>query len=885
MNKIIRFNKIEMDDFFKNFDYLEVKYNPLIKSLSEDETKDYTEIIPLLKKAFADYELNKHHTIYNKAEYYELYERIKLIYNDEDTATDMVNSYDFALSRLIDRFLDIDSLASLFNHHYFEFEWKQHVDMNFDKNDLSFYRDHFIHQIRNCYMTLELLERKSGGNTLMNKIKKVLKGRGTELAKNACVYVENYKDHIRFVVEHVLRDDDSILNKNILSWKEKLKKVKSTPQQLSTQIMKNAEDFAWEYFIRGSLVVATLFHDLGYPVKFMYENMDILNDYLASIIPQNNISFDRLNDLLNGSLLFTIEDKKVLKQQYDERQHGALSAYILLLHFYESGTIHSLNPIKKAMIEFGALMIFDHTLKWYDKKGSKYKPSFSDNPLSYVLRFVDDMQEWDRTYFEIRHNSDLRYCEKCKMPIGRIWSSKIEERFKEDYVKYLNVDESIYSDDKLYEIGITDKDKYVFDALFPDPMMKRIYYCGCCNEENKKDILNTNVSNYFSGENRHFSSGIFENGSLFPYRKLNYTVVSNSVLCEYEDDTDSVLKDKQNKKKHYDNQTSNEDKPLKLRFYIDYDPFRELYALILNAETLNYRIGELSELNKQFEWQVDVDFHTDAYMTNNPLMLKLRVLLNFLFELGYGVGAIEANFEGYKYYRPNPIYLHKIREYEYSEFYELAKTLKNDLHLFFYDYGDKTAKGGTISPCKIDFSDIVDFLMGKNCNAIFKNNLVNTLGCYFNIVQSAIKNSDITEKEEYISAMRADIHFSPWQNYYDENHKLACDFLLNDMLLQLYHLKEYTNLDEYYKMYDMESKDEYDKNNKKRKPYSEKMNWAVKTVLVDKNYNPYILRSTKVNIGKFDFFDIKSDLYLFKEMYRFSRDNYFRRVDKPVEEF
>ena len=103
---------------------------------------------------------------------------------------------------------------------------------------------------------------------------------------------------------------------------------------------------------------------------------------------------------------------------------------------------------------------------------------------------------------------------------------------------------------------------------------------------------------------------------------------------------------------------------------------------------------------------------------------------------------------------------------------------------------------------------------------------------------------------------------------------------MDDMLIQLYQLKENGNLDEYYKIYDREAGDEYDKNGKKRKPYSDKMNWAVKTVLEAKNYNPHILQSIKVNDGKFDFFDIRSDLYLFKEMYRFSRDNYLRRIKK-----
>ena len=417
MKKLFSFNRREMQEYIQNFNYIDVKYSPLLNECADN-------IKPFLKKAFCEYEASKPHTIYNKINYAKFKDKINLIYRDEHVAQNMVSCFDFAISDLIDRFLNISTLNKLFNDHFIEFEWLQHVELNFDRIDLKFYRDHFIHQIRNCYMILKLLDSSDGKTdvNLMKKIQQVLKSKNSELAKYACVCVGEYEKYIKRYIDEIFSEEcksgglaDYIKNENSSISKE----------SICAQMHKNAKDFAWEYFIRGSLVIASLFHDIGYPIQYIKTCSDILNDFISSIVRQDNFNFERLNDVLGSSLLFTIVDKEELRRSFNKPEHGALSAFALLLHFYETGTIHSLNPIKKAMVEFAALMIFDHTID-YTKNPTKTKPSFAKNPLSYALRLVDDLQEWDRVYFEIRQNSDLRYCENCKMPIGRLWNKKIE---------------------------------------------------------------------------------------------------------------------------------------------------------------------------------------------------------------------------------------------------------------------------------------------------------------------------------------------------------------------------------------------------------------------------------------------------------------------------
>ncbi|MBD5442468.1 MAG: hypothetical protein HDR34_03535 [Treponema sp.] len=852
-------NSNTMRKYFEGFDYLKLKYSPLLKNLNThiktllskcSKMLQYGEldVEALFYKEFLNFERARHHCLYNDINYADIKKRIKLIYNSEKDADNFIFFYDFALDQLIDRFLNIESLDKLFSHHYFEFEWQQHMDLDFNKNDLSFYRDHFIHQIRNCYMLLTLLEDDDTivkGN-LLDKIISILKTRNTELSKYACVQIEQYNEHIQSVVNAILlKLNKSILSNNIIVvpkelasenndvvTKKIIDEIKINDliiEEITDKINKNAENYAWQYFVRGSLIIAALFHDIGYPIKFMHNRAKQLNDYVSIILPSDSIGFDKLNNLLETSLLFTVYDKEELASRYKECDHGALSAYILLLQFYETGAVHSLNSIKRAMIEFAALIIYDHTLKYKisnDKSPLRGKPSFIENPLSYMLRIIDDVQEWDRIYFEIRSNSDLRYCERCKMPISKIWNTDIEECFKEieaDKFRLLNTN------------------KHGNLNYLPDAFMKRIYACGCSAEykgsmkqgyyavrENIKVAIEKRLQSY------HFSTGIFENGSLFAYQKINYTITAKQIYFIKEENKN------------------------KCKIYIDYDAFMQLYLLTINCKALKYRIGELSKINDQCKLQSEVEFTIYAFLSDNPFMLKMRILCDFLYEVGHYIRK-DSKYERNLIYED--AFKSDSKDFEFIHFYDIAKQLK-DNNFSLYDYTDERYEEIIIDNKNNEIYEylkiIITFLMRKDTkNRIFVNNLINICNQYLSLALTTPQNLNSEELETYYNKLCE-------LKYIDETHKNACKLLIKDALEQLSYQKK-DDLSAYYLK-------------RKKESENDKIEYALSKILDKKYYDPRILRTVELNKEKWEFFDFYSDLYLFKEMYRFSIDNYERRT-------
>ena len=83
---------------------------------------------------------------------------------------------------------------------------------------------------------------------------------------------------------------------------------------------------------------------------------------------------------------------------------------------YNKGFIRQFSPVKRMVIELAAVVIFSHTLKYKihdEKEYDEIRPMFYENPLSFLFRLCDDMQEWDREYFEISFKHNYFICEKC----------------------------------------------------------------------------------------------------------------------------------------------------------------------------------------------------------------------------------------------------------------------------------------------------------------------------------------------------------------------------------------------------------------------------------------------------------------------------------------
>ena len=385
-------NKIDMLDYFNDFDPIECKYQV------KQGTVAYTKA--------AKYEDAYQFGRLNKRTYSYMMENLKLVYGQDNPVVEKdIVLYHLIESKIINQYFGISQLNDLFDEDYFNFEWDMHVGQNFSEHHNDYYRDHFIHQIRNLYMMLVMLD-KFG----------IYGASRSAFESKAAGKLSEYVSQMKRIFQRQTMDS----HMNIL---------REICQSSGTTQEQYIEDYFNRYIIYASSMLSALFHDLGYPICHFLEvrhRVSSFNPTLYMFTHNAVESFDMLASKLSGSLLFTIvsqaEIKKRLelapsKEKYD---HGAYSAIAFLLHFYETGRIHSLSAEKQCAIEMAALAIYNHTAKFRCITGKKeqkyYSMVFQANPVSFLLRLCDDLQEWDRRYFEISQASDLLFCQKCGSP-------------------------------------------------------------------------------------------------------------------------------------------------------------------------------------------------------------------------------------------------------------------------------------------------------------------------------------------------------------------------------------------------------------------------------------------------------------------------------------
>jgi len=175
------------------------------------------------------------------------------------------------------------------------------------------------------------------------------------------------------------------------------------------------------------MYMATLFHDIGYPVEHYVNTHTRVLEYLpvlSTIYSINPASLDTLSILLSRSLLFDQVKREEIQKRLTANDHGAISAFVFLLYFYQNSLIDTLPPYKQAAVELAALAMYNHTLQYFnatdDKYENHYHLSFTQDPISFILRICDDIQDWDRVYFDIVPSGfNMQICDKCRTPILR----------------------------------------------------------------------------------------------------------------------------------------------------------------------------------------------------------------------------------------------------------------------------------------------------------------------------------------------------------------------------------------------------------------------------------------------------------------------------------
>ncbi len=375
-------NREKLLEYFDEFDSFSHKYFK-DKAYAED---------PVLREKVVRYFCAESRRSHDPEEVMEIFQTMDKVYHygSHENSREM-NLLEQAIDKFLVQYVDIDGIQELFRPSFFNFEWMMHLEYIQKKHDYSYYRDHYLHQIRNLYEMFILLQEKE----LWQDCMKIYQRKQNAVANR--------------MAESVFRQKETFSAKGI---------------GLLEDSFGDADEWCYHYIIFSTAIVSALVHDIGYPITYMKRNLSTLQDFL----PLSNLfmgledGIPRIKTLLSGSLLFETVDNSEIVRRLQADDHGAYSAIILLCQYYDNGKIFSLEPAKRMIIELSALVIYNHTLHHQfqnEKKYDRHQNVFTDNPISYLFRLCDDLQEWERVYFEITGEGTFFICDQCKKPMIR----------------------------------------------------------------------------------------------------------------------------------------------------------------------------------------------------------------------------------------------------------------------------------------------------------------------------------------------------------------------------------------------------------------------------------------------------------------------------------
>lgn len=424
--------KEDMLEFLENFDPIKQKYHVF---------KDLRIFSPEVSAAGALFDSAYQYGPLTKQEFSGILQNLHLVYGNEETVCKDIKTY-YAVERgIIHRFLGLPLLDQMFDEDYFNFEWDMHVGQNFQEHRSEFYRDHFVHQVRNMYMMHCLLNEWF----YLPSMDALVKPSNSKIAEYTCLKLAQFMldkqskeyqlfgsfiDDIKSTALLENKADQLLETVNVY---RKYYPVSNNPKGLKLGKLDDlsVDDYAYHYFynyvIYASAYMSALFHDMGYPICHFLEirsRLSVYNPTMYMITQNITGSFDNISSKLSDSLLFTIVSHREIQSRLElsgngKYDHGAYSAITFLLQYYETGAIQKLSPEKQCAIELAAIAIYNHTQAYacVEKDAcleyNYYQPVFRQNPVSFLLHFCDDLQEWDRRYFEISDASAVSICSDC----------------------------------------------------------------------------------------------------------------------------------------------------------------------------------------------------------------------------------------------------------------------------------------------------------------------------------------------------------------------------------------------------------------------------------------------------------------------------------------
>ena len=270
------------------------------------------------------------------------------------------------VNRFLKGYIKIEGLSYLLVSNYNEIENNIFYEIEAKKGRQKMIREHFRHQFMNTYLSSFLmLDFK-----LLDDIVLCIEGSNSPI----CEY------------------------------------IRKTAQKRSEHEEKNYLVKVKEIVFK-SIFIASLFHDIGYPLAFFFRNVQQIHEftpYTKIVSPNIKATYVELKSLLNASFLFNNVDDEEILNKYDKNDHGVLSAFGFLVHFYASGRIYSLNETDRCVIELAANAIYHHT-----DYNDKFPFIFAHDPISFSVRLCDDLQEWERFYLLVDNRHNYLKCNEC----------------------------------------------------------------------------------------------------------------------------------------------------------------------------------------------------------------------------------------------------------------------------------------------------------------------------------------------------------------------------------------------------------------------------------------------------------------------------------------
>lgn len=508
----------------------------------------------------------------------------ELVYGNLDKARLYQTIFQITMEKFLIEYVSMPGLSTLYSEHYPEFEWSMHVNLNFKDQRNSYYRDHFIHQIRNMYMMY----------TLLNDpyiYKKAVENLTNPSVCRLSEFIWQGMGRFRQQFDKLPKSFQNAIYKNCNS--EKYCEFESP-----------SDCYYIRYVLYASSTIASLFHDIGYPIAYCYETEDRAMEFIpafSSLIGGEDVSFNHIQNLLGDTLLFQIVNPKDIKSGFEKRDHGVLSALLLALNYYRNGKINELSIEQRVALEVAILVIYNHTLNFlYCDDGSKsnlYKLQFARDPLSWLFRLCDDAQEWDREYFEIGNTPNLLFCSKCHTPLIKKVNKSYDFEKSKDYInKYLNGQERCEFD-------------YDWDSF----VKITNYRCRC--SKSKEDMR-------------------FNRFAWFERRQIITVNVCDYVRFEecfqkvggYKKNTGYLL----------------------LNFH--YDPYKQLRLCMIHHKFSKYRANDLKKLKRFVKMQSFINNSGEGYkgifikhnLTPNPYLLKAMIWEEYFESKGEVLGDLNS---------------------------------------------------------------------------------------------------------------------------------------------------------------------------------------------------------------------------------------------------